>query len=54
MEDLALQPKWDIDWSTSEPPWLAELREEVAGLHRKWPQKTTRVVNLELRQQAGY
>ena len=32
MEDLALQPKWEIDWSTSEPPWLAELREEVAGL----------------------
>ena len=52
MEDLALQPKWEIDWSTSEPPWLAELREEVAGLRTEVAQ--LRRENLELRQQAGY
>jgi transposase len=52
MEDLALQPKWEIDWATSEPPWLAELRQEVAELRTEVAQ--LRRENLELRQQAGY
>jgi transposase len=52
MEDLALQPKCEIDWATSEPPWLAELRQEVAELRSEVAQ--LRRENLELRQQAGY
>jgi transposase len=52
MEDLALRPKWQIDWATSEPPWLAELRQEVAELRTEVAQ--LRRENLELRQQAGY
>ena len=49
MEDLALQPKWEIDWATSEPPWLAELRQEVAEPRTEVAQ--LRRENLELRQQ---
>ena len=52
MEDLALQPKWEVDWAASEPPWLAQLRQEVAELRTEVAQ--LRRENLELRQQAGY
>ena len=52
MEDLALQSKCEIDGATSEPAWLAELRQEVAELCAEVAQ--LRRENLELRQQAGY
>ena len=52
MEDLALQSKCEIDGATSEPAWLAELRQEVAELRTEVAQ--LRRENLELRQQAGY
>ena len=52
MEDLASQPKWAVDWASSEPPWLAELRQEVSELRTEVAQ--LRRENLELRQQAGY
>jgi transposase len=52
MEDLALRPKWDVNWAASEPPWLAHLRQDVAELRTEVAQ--LRRENLELRQQAGY
>ena len=52
MEDLALQPRWEVDWAASEPPWVAELRQDVAELRTEVAQ--LRRENLELRQQAGY
>jgi transposase len=52
MEDLALQPKWEVDWAASEPPWLVELRQEVVELRTEVAQ--LRRENLELRQQTGY
>ena len=52
MEDLALQPEWEVDRAGSEPPWLAQLRQEVAEWRTEVAQ--LRRENLELRQQAGY
>jgi transposase len=52
MEDLALQPRWEVDWAASEPPWVAELRQDVAELRTEVSQ--LRRENLELRQQTGY
>jgi transposase len=52
MEDLALRPKWDVNWAVSEPPWLGQLRQEVAELRTEVAQ--LRRENLELRHQAGY
>ena len=52
MEGLALQPEWAVDWASSEPPWVAELRHEVSELRTEVAQ--LRRENLELRQQAGY
>jgi len=52
MEDLALHPKWEVDWPDSEPAWLAALRQEVVELRAEVAQ--LRRENLELRQQAGY
>jgi transposase len=52
MEDLGLQPKWEVDWGASEPAWLAQLRQELAELRTEVAQ--LRRENLELRQQAGY
>ena len=45
MEDLALQPKWEVDWAASEPPWLARLRQEVAELSPKWRSYDARTLN---------
>lgn len=52
MEDLALQSNWEVDWSASEPAWVAELRQEVDELRAKVAR--LRRENLEFRQQAGY
>jgi transposase len=52
MEDLVLQPLKEVDWSASEPPWLAQLRQEMVELRTEVAQ--LRRENLELRQQAGY
>ncbi len=52
MEDLGLRSKWEVDWSASEPTWLAELHQEVVELRAEVAQ--LRRENLELRQQAGY
>ena len=47
-----LQPLKDLDRPDAEPPWLAQLRQEVAELRTEVAQ--LRRENLELRQQAGY
>ncbi len=52
MEVLALLPSKEVDWSGSEPSWLAQLRQDVAALRTEVAQ--LRRENLELRQQAGY
>jgi transposase len=52
MEDLPLQLLVEVDWSATEPPWLARLRQEVTELRTEVAQ--LRRENLELRQQAGY
>src|ERR1700736_4395049 len=52
MEALVLQPLKEVDGLASEPPWLAQLYQEVAELRIEVAH--LRRENLELRQQAGY